>query len=174
MSSNAPPPIRQLGNQLLPLFLPLEHPLAIAFPAQREVSVQVTMNSYDNNRFGIDDRRRGGGGRRADERRKAELARRRSPRMRTLKGAQIIVPAGTSIRCTVRNISETGACLQLQTPVFLSHTFDIAFDDLEWSRRSCRVVWRDALLIGVEFTTPESEGGPIRRALQRLLSGGRG
>lgn len=118
----------------------------------------------------IDDRRRGGG-RRADERRKAELARRRAPRMRTLKGAQIVVPAGTSIRCTVRNISETGACLQLHSAVFLSHTFDLTFDDPDWSRRSCRVVWRDALLLGVEFTTPEQEGGPIRRALQRLLAG---
>ncbi|MEJ0012505.1 MAG: PilZ domain-containing protein [Bauldia sp.] len=130
--------------------------------------------SSDNNSFTIDDRRRSRSGRRADERRKAELARRRSPRMRTLKGAQIIVPAGSSVACIVRNISETGACLQLQTPVFLSHTFDLVFDDPDWSRRSCRVVWREALLMGVEFTTRESEGGPIRRALQRLLSGKRG
>ncbi len=131
------------------------------------------MASSDKNRFGIDDRRHRGG-KRADERRKAELARRRSPRMRTLKGAQIIVPARTSVNCIVRNISETGACLQLHTPVFLSHTFDLTFDDPDWSRRSCRVVWREALLMGVEFTTPESAGGPIRRALPRLLSGRRG
>jgi hypothetical protein len=120
----------------------------------------------------IDDRRRGGG-RSAGDRRKAELARRRSPRMRTLKGAQIIVPAGTSVGCIVRNISETGACLQLHAPTFLSHTFDLAFDDPDWEHRSCRVVWREALLLVVEFTTPEPDGGPIRRALQRLLSGRR-
>jgi hypothetical protein len=127
------------------------------------------MNTFDRFPSGIDDRRRRGGWA-ANDRRKAELARRRHPRMRTLKGAQIIVPAGTLVNCIVRNISETGACLQLQTPVFLSHTFDLTFDDPEWSRRSCRVIWREALLMGVEFTTPESEGGPVRRALQKLLS----
>jgi PilZ domain len=91
--------------------------------------------------------------------------------MRTLKGAAIMVPSGTSIRCIVRNISETGACLQLHTPAFLSHTFELLFDDPEWSRRACRVVWRQAHLIGVEFTVAEPADGPIRRALEKLLPG---
>lgn len=122
--------------------------------------------------FGIDDRRGPNFGRNSAERRKAELARRRAVRMRTLKGAQIIVPAGTIIPCTVKNISETGACLQLHASAFLSHLFDLAFDDPDWERRPCRVVWREGLLMGVEFLTPEAPGGPIRRALQKLLAGG--
>jgi hypothetical protein len=130
------------------------------------------MQTSDQSWGAIDDRRTGKG-RAANgaDRRKAELARRRSPRMRTLKGALITVPVGgTAVRCTVRNISENGACLELQQSVFLSHTFDLAFDDEDWTPRSCRVVWRNGLLLGVEFTTAEREGGPIRRAIQRLLA----
>jgi PilZ domain len=128
------------------------------------------MHTYEQELGRIDDRRRGRGPGGA-ERRKADLARRRAPRMRTLKGAAITVPAGgTAVRCVVRNISETGACLELHSPVFLSHSFDLAFDDPDWTPRACRVVWRESRLLGVEFRTTETEGGPIRRAIQRLLA----
>ena len=161
-----------MGNQPSAQSLPRRDGFAIAYASEQKI-FPTTVISIDTQMPVIDDRRRSGRGRHADERRKAELARRRAPRMRTLKGAQIIVPAGTSIGCTVRNISETGACLQLHSAVFLSHTFDLTFDDLDWARRTCRVVWRDALLMGVEFTMPEKEGGAIRRALQKLLLGRR-
>jgi hypothetical protein len=128
------------------------------------------MNISDQSR--IDDRRRNGTDKRAAERRKAELARRRSPRMRTLKGGRIIASSGSSIRCTVRNISETGALLELQSPTFLAQNIELVFEDPEWVPRVCRVVWRDGALMGVEFATPEPEGGPIRRALQKLLNRG--
>jgi hypothetical protein len=116
----------------------------------------------------IVDRRQGG--KTAGDRRKAELARRRWPRMRTLKGAKIVVPAGGSARVTVRDISEMGARLELQGPAFLAQTFQIVFDDPDWAPRPCRVAWREGLILGVEFESPEPEDGPIRRALRRLLS----
>ena len=90
--------------------------------------------------------------------------------MRTLKGAKIALPSGDSVRCIVRNISETGACLQLQNPLFLHPTFEIFFDDPDWVHRPCHIVWRKIPLIGVEFDAPEPAGGPIRKAIRRLLA----
>ncbi len=97
--------------------------------------------------------------------------------MKTLKGAQIVVPVGPSVACVVRNISETGARLELQTPI-LSNTFELVFDDNEWPRRACRVVWRKETGIGVEFTAAavaavevvavevvDAAGGPARLLL---------
>jgi hypothetical protein len=88
------------------------------------------------------DDRRSFDGPRVDDRRRARTARRGFPRVRTLKGAAIVVPAGTSIRCTIKNVSQTGACLQLQAAVFLSHTFTIVFDDPDWPRRRKRKAGR--------------------------------
>jgi hypothetical protein len=74
----------------------------------------------------IDDRRVVDG-KRADDRRTAGRDRRSSPRVRTLKGAQIIWPNGAPVRCIVRNISETGAKLEAHEPV-LQNNFDLVFD----------------------------------------------
>jgi PilZ domain-containing protein len=87
--------------------------------------------------------------RRIDDRRILVSNRRISPRTRTLKGAQIIWPNGAPVRCIVRNISETGAKLEVYDPV-LQNTFDLVFD-LDQLRRSCHVVWRKEPLIGVKF-----------------------
>jgi hypothetical protein len=74
--------------------------------------------------------------------------RRESPRMRTLKGAQIVWPTAPPVKCTVRNLSTTGAALEVQSPV--PGTFELVFDG-DQSRRSCRVVWRRETRIGVQF-----------------------
>ena len=84
-----------------------------------------------------------------EDRRKADSDRRGSPRIRTLKGGQIIWPNGTPVKCVVRNVSETGAKLEVHEPV-LQNTFDLVFD-LDQSRRACRVVWRKEPRIGVKF-----------------------
>jgi hypothetical protein len=96
----------------------------------------------------IDDRRLVDS-KRADDRRRADRDRRSWPRVRTLKGAQIIWLNGVPVRCTVRNVSETGAKLEVHEPV-LQNTFDLVFD-LDKSRRSCRVVWRKEPFMGVKF-----------------------
>ena len=56
---------------------------------------------------------------------------------------------GVPVRCTVRNVSETGAKLEVHEPV-LQNTFDLVFD-LDQSRRSCCVVWRKEPFMGVKF-----------------------
>lgn len=100
----------------------------------------------------IDDRRKSDcrkGDGRIDDRRKAVTDRRTSLRLKTLKGAQIILRNGAPLACIVRNISETGAKLEVHGPV-LQNAFDLVFD-LDHSRRSCCVVWRKEPMLGVKF-----------------------
>jgi hypothetical protein len=108
----------------------------------------------------FEDRRVGGrrvGSRSAGVGRRVAVApdRRIVGRMRTLKGAQIIWPTAAPIKCIVRNLSETGASLEVHSPV--PPTFYIVFDG-DLSQRLCGVVWRKETRIGVKFliAAPES------------------
>lgn len=98
----------------------------------------------------IDDRRLAPGGATLsfEDRRVAVADRRISPRMRTLKGGRIVWHPGASADCIVRNLSETGACLEVHTPV--PHVFEL-FLDGEKSHRLCNVVWWKENRIGVKF-----------------------
>ena len=91
-----------------------------------------------------------------DDRRMSIEDRRSLPRTRTLKGAKIfwptgaaiIWPTGAAVKCVVRKLSEKGAKIEVHSPV--PETFELVFD-LDQSRRSCRVVWRKEVMIGVKF-----------------------
>jgi hypothetical protein len=77
---------------------------------------------------------------------------RQSSRHRTLKGAQIAFQEGhATIQCIVRNLSDTGACLAVESPIGIPNTFSLVFDGPE-PDRTCRVMWRTKDRIGVEFT----------------------
>jgi hypothetical protein len=84
----------------------------------------------------------------SEDRRVAVADRRIAQRMRTLKGGKIVWPTGTPVKCIVRNLSQTGANIEVHSPV--PHTFELVFDGDE-SRRSCSVVWRKETRIGVKF-----------------------
>jgi hypothetical protein len=75
--------------------------------------------------------------------------RRRSPRFKTFKGAELIWPNGVPVKCIVRNVSATGAKLEVFGPI-LRNVVDLIFDQ-DHSRRSCRVVWCKERMVGVEF-----------------------
>lgn len=68
-------------------------------------------------------------------------------RHRVLKGGRIQF-GGSSIDCTVRNLSETGAALDVASPLGIPAEFTLVTDD---SHRPCRVVWRKEKRIGVAF-----------------------
>jgi hypothetical protein len=71
-------------------------------------------------------------------------------RRRILKGAHINFKGhGGAISCTVRNLSDGGAFLSLESPIGVPDTFDLMLDPS--SVRHCRVTWRKAMQIGVEF-----------------------
>jgi len=77
--------------------------------------------------------------------------RRRAERHRVLKGAHIAFnDHRASIDCTVRNLSERGACLKVVSPIGIPDIFDLVLD--QTSVRRCRVTWRKATQIGVDFT----------------------
>ena len=75
----------------------------------------------------------------------------RQARCRVLKGAHISFKGhGAAIDCTVRNLSDRGACLNVESYIGIPDTFDLVLDNA--AVRSCRVTWRKATQIGVEFT----------------------
>ncbi len=67
-----------------------------------------------------------------------------------LKGAHIAFKGrGATIDCGVRNLSDRGACLNVESPIGIPDSFDLVLDDA--CVRHCRVTWRKATQIGVEF-----------------------
>jgi hypothetical protein len=74
--------------------------------------------------------------------------RRKTVRHRAFKGASIEFGGG-AIDCTVRNLSENGATLDVVSPLGIPERFTLHVkgDDV----RHCRLVWRKETRIGVEF-----------------------
>jgi hypothetical protein len=77
--------------------------------------------------------------------------RRASRRARTLKGGRIILNGGYSVfACTVRNMSETGALLQLGETTGIPTHFDLEVEPGRPTRK-CTVRWRSQTAVGVSF-----------------------
>jgi hypothetical protein len=72
-----------------------------------------------------------------------------APRRRILKAGSI-ESGGEVIDCTVRNLSETGAALEVVSPLFIPDRFTLIVQT-EHLKRPCRIVWRKAKRIGVAF-----------------------
>jgi hypothetical protein len=72
-----------------------------------------------------------------------------TPRRRRLKAGTIEFGGG-GIDCTVRNISETGAALEVMTPLFIPDRFTLHVPS-EQLKRLCRIAWRKQKRIGVTF-----------------------
>jgi hypothetical protein len=74
--------------------------------------------------------------------------RRRSFRIRALKSGKILLGVH-HVSCTIRNLSETGACLEVQTPYGIPPKF--AFRMPDQSVRACKIVWARDTRLGVQF-----------------------
>jgi hypothetical protein len=72
-----------------------------------------------------------------------------APRKRVLKAGTIEFGGG-AIDCTIRNISETGAALEVVSPLYIPDRFTL-FVQTGQLKRPCRIVWRKAKRIGVVF-----------------------
>ncbi|MEY9181137.1 hypothetical protein ABIG06_002990 [Bradyrhizobium sp. USDA 326] len=57
---------------------------------------------------------------------------------------------GGAIDCTVRNLSDTGAALDVTSPVGIPQYFTL-FVQADGTHLSCTVVWRKEKRIGVRF-----------------------
>ena len=79
------------------------------------------------------------------------MEQRRQTRARTLKSARILFNDHRSvIDCTVRNLSPTGACLNVASALGIPERFDVMFD-ADQTVRPCRMVWHKEKQLGVEF-----------------------
>jgi len=85
------------------------------------------------------------------EDRRENVDRRGAPRRKVLRGARTFWPNGDSSECTVCNLSETGAQLELNGPA--PNSFEFVIEGEEW-RRKCTVVWRKGNRVGVKFQQP--------------------
>jgi hypothetical protein len=70
-------------------------------------------------------------------------------RRRILKAGSIECGGGV-IDCVVRNLSETGAALEVLSPLYIPDRFTLAIrtDQL---KRPCHIIWRKKNRIGVAF-----------------------
>jgi hypothetical protein len=79
------------------------------------------------------------------------LDRRKFPRLRSLKSAQIVFhPHWPPIDCVVRNFTADGACLEMQDPSNVPLAFDVMFTQ-GLIKLPSRQVWRSQTRIGVAF-----------------------
>jgi PilZ domain len=74
---------------------------------------------------------------------------RTAPRRRVLKAGSIEVGGGT-IDCTVRNLSNISAALDVPSVVGIPDEFILIISS-DVLRFTCRVVWRKATRMGVRF-----------------------
>jgi hypothetical protein len=75
--------------------------------------------------------------------------RRNKARHRVLKAGTIEFGGG-AIDCTVRNFSDTGAALDVTSPVGIPEHFTLAIK-ADGAHLACTVVWRKEKRIGVRF-----------------------
>ena len=75
--------------------------------------------------------------------------RRAAPRRRVLKTGTIEF-GGEAITCIVRNLSASGAGIELNSPLWFPDRFVLAVASEGW-RKPCRLVWRHDKRIGVAF-----------------------
>jgi hypothetical protein len=73
------------------------------------------------------------------------------PRHRTLKAGKIVFNHRFSvIDCTVRNLSERGARLEVPSTLGVPNDFDLVIEP-DRAARACRVAWKDEHQMGVRF-----------------------
>lgn len=81
------------------------------------------------------------------------LEKRLSPRRNTMIEATIVFDGGrTRMRCIIRNLSETGAKLEVASVTKIPRTFDLLVDKVR--PQACAVVWRSMKELGIQFLGP--------------------
>jgi hypothetical protein len=67
-----------------------------------------------------------------------------------MKSAKLVIDRSAIVECVVRNLTNTGARIQIANTVHLPQDFEMTFDGGR-SIRPCRLVWRTLNETGVEF-----------------------
>jgi hypothetical protein len=74
---------------------------------------------------------------------------RKTPRRRTLKSGTIILGKKAVLACTIRNLTDSGACLEVDATFAIPSTF--LFGQPGRVAQSCKVIWRTDKQLGVHF-----------------------
>jgi len=83
-------------------------------------------------------------------RNRAEL--RKKPRRHFEYTARVFIDKQTPpIKCSIADVSASGARIVLQTEQDLPEHFILLLTQSGNAQRNCRVVWRNGLIVGVEF-----------------------
>ena len=85
-----------------------------------------------------------------DYRERAMQERRSNPRRRVLKAGTIAFGQAGGYDCMVRNLSDKGACLEVESPVGIPDSFTLVIPH-DAIMRHAHVQWRQAKRIGVVF-----------------------
>jgi hypothetical protein len=94
--------------------------------------------------------------------------RRSAARRRTFKAGKIEFGHAGGVRCMIRNLSSSGAFLEIGAPTDLPDKFVlVVLSNLK--QRNCQVVWRQRNRFGVAFTGPEFFGSSTTDAARRAL-----
>lgn len=101
-----------------------------------------------------------------------ENDKRRAVRKRVLKGATIAFNGRAStMSCTVKDISDTGARLRVSKDVAVPSHFDLIIE-MDGLEASCTVAWRRGEEVGVTFDAPPTKGTPRRAQVITSLEKG--
>ncbi|MDB5608885.1 MAG: PilZ protein [Bradyrhizobium sp.] len=73
-----------------------------------------------------------------------------APRHRVLKAGTIEFGGGGAIDCTVRNVSNVGAALDVTSPIGIPERFTLILPG-DGRHFHCRIIWRRERRIGVAF-----------------------
>jgi len=96
------------------------------------------------------------------------MERRRHPRGKSLYGGVIIFNARQStVDCVVRNFSAHGAKIEMAGTALLPDEFDLSIARKDTSFR-VRLIWRNALDAGVQFTADDKSGVVSLDAARKL------
>ncbi len=87
---------------------------------------------------------------------------RHAPRRRVLKGAVIgYNDRRSTLPCTVRDLSDTGARLRTDSAINVPDTF-VLIIELDGFEAECKVVWRKSPDLAVTFVAPPRSVAPTR------------
>ena len=78
------------------------------------------------------------------------IEKRAAPRHRVFKHGMLAFQGGGGIDCTVRNMSTSGARIDVANPVGLPDAFTLVITGDQFMRR-CHSVWSNANHVGVAF-----------------------
>ena len=76
---------------------------------------------------------------------------RKDQRHRTLKAGSIAFNRAGGVDCRVRNISPTGACLEVASQIGIPDEFVLVIE-LDHVKQPCQVIWRTATRLGAVFS----------------------